>query len=570
MTYRYFVSRYYSLCCILYFLLECSFAAKVEVKVGADITLTCKYDARYYGKLSVCWGRGPLPSRGCANEVIKTDGTSVTSRSSERYLLMGNIVEGDVSLTIRRVVESDLGVYGCRVEIPGWFNDRKHQMSLMVVPAQPDALKVEMQEVRDRTVTVSWSHVFDGGRPIESYRIDLKSKEALWDTAVTTHMSNPNLTRVTLVDLRPAKYYSLRMFAINSQGISDASNVLTVATEEAAPDGPPLDMHLQAFSSTSIRVSWKPPRSDLRNGVIQSYSVSYREYDPVGRHFKWWQRQSVTATKPQESLILSGLRPSTQYSVLIKAQTNAGLGPASSAPLCSTLADTLPTSTQATVNTLFTITWPMPDTTRFISDVTTPAANVNASEAWEQSATGFSSVPPDPPVVELKEVRDNTVSLSWTPGYGGDAPISGYFLEYKALNGSWDVKKTVVDFSPNQTEATIIEINPSTYNIRMFAKSSLGISKASNILTFTTGETGHQQDVFSTPTTSNTHAATSSENGGNGRIVAIVFPLVLVLLILAIVTTWHLRRTKVKKGNPSLWLSRGVILYRGSESMQEL
>lgn len=55
---------------------------------------------------------------------------------------------------------------------------------------------------------------------------------------------------------------------------------------------------------------------------------------------------------------------------------------------------------------------------------------------------------------------------------------------------SWDYTKTIVDFSPNQTEATIIEINPSTYNIRMFAQSSLGTSKASNVLTITTGGTG--------------------------------------------------------------------------------
>ncbi|XP_037118175.1 protein sidekick-2-like isoform X1 [Syngnathus acus] len=565
----YFVSRYFHLFCILCLLLECRVYC-LEVQVGAEVTLTCKYDARYYGKLSVCWGRGPIPNRGCANEVIKTDGSLVTSRLSERYLLMGNIVEGDVSLTIRQLVESDSGVYGCRVEIPGWFNDRKHQMTLTVVPARPDSLMVEMREVRDRTVTVRWSHVFDGGRPITSYRIDLKSKEDQWDAAVTTHMSNPNLTEVTLVDLQPAKNYNLRMFAINSQGTSDTSNVLTVITEEGAPDGPPLDMRLQAFSSTSIRVSWKPPRADLRNGVIRSYRISYREYDPVGRHFKWWQRQSVTATRPQESLILSGLRPSTKYGVLIQAETNAGIGPASSAPLCSTLAETLQTSTQATINTLFTSTWPMVDTTRFISDVTTPDVFI-ASTAWEQSPTGFSSMPPDPPVVELKEVRDNTVSLSWTPGYEGDAPITGYLLEYKALNGSWDFKKTVVDFSPNQTEATIIEINPSTYNIRMLAKSSLGTSKASNILTFTTGDTDHQQDVFSTTATINTHAATSSEEGGSGHLAAIVVPLVLVLLlIVALVTTWYLRRIKVKKGNFSLWLSRGAILYRGSESMQEL
>lgn len=55
---------------------------------------------------------------------------------------------------------------------------------------------------------------------------------------------------------------------------------------------------------------------------------------------------------------------------------------------------------------------------------------------------------------------------------------------------SWDYTKTVIDFSHNETEATIIEVNPSTYNIRMFAKNSLGTSKASNVLTITTGETG--------------------------------------------------------------------------------
>jgi len=44
-------------------------------------------------------------------------------------------------------------------------------------------------------------------------------------------------------------------------------------------------------------------------------------------------------------------------------------------------------------------------------------------------------VPPDPPVVELKEVKDNTISLSWTPGFKGDSPITSYVLEYKAATG---------------------------------------------------------------------------------------------------------------------------------------
>lgn len=45
----------------------------------------------------------------------------------------------------------------------------------------------------------------------------------------------------------------------------------------------------------------------------------------------------MIATQELESVILSNLKPSTKYSVLIQAKTNAGIGPASDAQLCSTL-----------------------------------------------------------------------------------------------------------------------------------------------------------------------------------------------------------------------------------------
>lgn len=108
-------------------------AENIIATVGRDVTLICNYNAQHYGRLSVCWGQGAIPNHGCANEVIKSDGTSVTSRLSERYTLNGNLEEGDVSLTIRQVQETDSGMYGCRVEIPGWFNDHKHQITLSVV-----------------------------------------------------------------------------------------------------------------------------------------------------------------------------------------------------------------------------------------------------------------------------------------------------------------------------------------------------------------------------------------------------------------------------------------------------
>ncbi|KAM8910895.1 cell adhesion molecule DSCAML1-like isoform 2-T2 [Spinachia spinachia] len=540
-------------------LVGCVSAEHIIATVGEDVTLICNYDAKKHGKLSACWGRGAVPNSGCANEVIRSDGTAVISRLSERYNLRGDVGVGEVSLTIRQVEEADSGMYGCRVEIPGWFNDHKHQLTLTVVAVRPNALKVETREVKEKTVTVCWTAVFDGGKPITAYRIDLKNKQASWDTAVSTTVSNPQLTQLTLADLRPAKHYNLRMFAINIVGMSEASNVLTVTTKEAAPESPPLDMQLKGLTARSIQVTWKPPRLDHRNGVLRSYSVSYREYDATGRHFKRWQHLSVPATRELESVVLTNLRPSAAYGVIVQAKTNAGVGPASTAPLCSTLDESSIFKSSSSAATIG-----MQETSGHITSTT---ETVTAATGGREST---SSELPDPPVIHLTEVKDNTISISWIPGFEGDSAITGYYLECKAVNASWDNTKMVIDFSPNQTEATIIEIYPSTYSLRMFTKNSLGTSKGSNILTITTGEAGHQRVDLVTTVSTDTHAAASVKESKSGHLAAIVVPLVLVVTAVAIVAMWQLQRIKLKKGTVSMWLTNEALRHRGAESLQEL
>ncbi|XP_010795824.1 uncharacterized protein [Notothenia coriiceps] len=302
----------------------------------------------------------------------------------------------------------------------------------------------------------------------------------------------------------------------------------------------------------------KPPRPELRNGVLRSYSISYREYDPAGRQFKRWQHLSVPATRELESVVLSNLKPSARYGVIIQAKNDAGIGPASNAPLCSTLDEVSTIKSSSTA-----ATWITADTTSTVQSV--PAATV-----WRGSTPGITSVPPDPPVVELKEVRDNTFSILWTPGFEGETPITGYYLESKSANASWDYIKTVIDFSPNQTDATIIEMNPSTFNIRMFAKNSLATSGASNVLTITTGEGGRQRGDVLTTISTDTHAAASVDKSKGGHLAAIAVPVVLVLLVVGMVTTWKLLRIKQKKGNLNMWLTNGALRYRGAEPLQEL
>ncbi|RVE63333.1 hypothetical protein OJAV_G00135210 [Oryzias javanicus] len=107
---------------------------KITGRSGLNISLPCNYDIKTNGPLEVCWDRGHVPFRGCSNQLLATDGHKVieNTRVSSRYQLQGRLDEGDVSLTIMNATEEDDGVYGCRVQVPGLFNDEKHHVQLTV------------------------------------------------------------------------------------------------------------------------------------------------------------------------------------------------------------------------------------------------------------------------------------------------------------------------------------------------------------------------------------------------------------------------------------------------------
>uniref|UniRef100_A0A4W6E9Y7 Immunoglobulin V-set domain-containing protein n=1 Tax=Lates calcarifer TaxID=8187 RepID=A0A4W6E9Y7_LATCA len=99
--------QHYSLMCLYYYYSE---AMNVIGLIGHNITLPCGF----------CWGQGQLPVSKCSNTILSSYGTAaVDFRQSSRYQLLGRVTDGDISLTILNAQQSDAGVYGCRVEIPG-------------------------------------------------------------------------------------------------------------------------------------------------------------------------------------------------------------------------------------------------------------------------------------------------------------------------------------------------------------------------------------------------------------------------------------------------------------------
>lgn len=110
----------------------------VRGTVGQPVTLPCFYRmARPRDVYDVCWGRGACPHSKCHGEILHTRGSRVGSVASQRYILRGDISSGDVSLTIRAAVEEDAGVYCCRVEVPGPFNDIKRNIRLELAKGGP-------------------------------------------------------------------------------------------------------------------------------------------------------------------------------------------------------------------------------------------------------------------------------------------------------------------------------------------------------------------------------------------------------------------------------------------------
>ncbi|XP_077123052.1 uncharacterized protein LOC143777029 isoform X1 [Ranitomeya variabilis] len=100
--------------------------------------LSCTYTVHSWTN-SVCWGRGPCPLSGCNNRIINTDGDKVTWRKSGKYQILGNIEQGDVTLSIIGATEEDAGTYCCRVEIPGLFNDIKRNINVNTEHVEEEA-----------------------------------------------------------------------------------------------------------------------------------------------------------------------------------------------------------------------------------------------------------------------------------------------------------------------------------------------------------------------------------------------------------------------------------------------
>ncbi|XP_057572172.1 protein sidekick-2 [Hippopotamus amphibius kiboko] len=144
-------------------------------------------------------------------------------------------------------------------------------------PQPPSKPVVQQEDVKARSVLLSWEPGSDGLSPVRYYTVqtrELPSGRWALHSASVSH----NASAFVVDRLKPFTSYKFRVKATNDIGdseFSEESEPLT--TLQAAPDAAPTIVSVTPHTTTSVLIRWQPPAEDKINGILLGFRIRYRE-----------------------------------------------------------------------------------------------------------------------------------------------------------------------------------------------------------------------------------------------------------------------------------------------------
>ncbi|XP_061768377.1 protein sidekick-1-like [Nerophis ophidion] len=359
----------------------------------------------------------------------------------------------------------------------------------------------------------------------ETAQTSATSSSALMTTKSTFKtVSSASLTEFELTQLKKFTHYQIVMTSHNIIGESPPSNPVEVSVGEAAPSVAPQSIRVSAASPSSLEVSWDTPPLETQNGLLQGYKVHY------------WQKNRQNQTEkvkvifvPDTHVNLKNLSSYTSYLVTLTAFNMAGDGP----PSDPRGAQTLPSAPSQPSALSFSevtggsanVSWGAPLTPngqlegyRVIYQPTAPVqgvskvVTVDVKGSWQRwlkvrdlvkGATYMFSVQaltvsygppifanltaeavqgaPGPPTDISISKASSALTIHWSEGDSGAAPVSGYVIESRPSDeGVWDSFIRLLSPSTRSVSVPLERLRPGiSYEFRVIAVNRFGFGQPS-------------------------------------------------------------------------------------------
>nr|XP_046267052.1 neural cell adhesion molecule 1a isoform X3 [Scatophagus argus] len=207
--------------------------------------------------------------------------------------------------------QNDFGSYNCTATNNMGTESKEFLLIQAEVPSSPE---IEQVQPFSSTAVVEFEEPESmGGVPIIKYKVEWRLPGQDW-TAME-YNAKEDLTKITIVDLKPETIYEVRMSAINGKGEGESSQARTFKTEPVRePSAPKLDANVQNRGN-SYKVNWI--KQDDGGSPIKHYLVRYK-----AKHADW--KPEIRLPHGSEYVVLSGLDWNTEYEVHVVAENQQG------------------------------------------------------------------------------------------------------------------------------------------------------------------------------------------------------------------------------------------------------